>query len=188
MCSTILWHLFLFSGPHCIELSGTVKRDTPYVFFYCLHFVHFDCINFQNYFPEVAGNVYGFICIWILHWLYYSTLCFEMCFIVLTIFNLNGVYISDLSSFVWQIAYFVEPSHDCLVECLPTCKSENNPPKWVCKFLHDYNYFSNWKQLPKLWSAFFYFARFPPILCHTYLSQRYSDTHTDLTKYEEIKK
>jgi hypothetical protein len=28
-----------------------------------------------------------------------------------------------------QIAYFVEPSYDCLVECLPTCKSEKNPPK-----------------------------------------------------------
>ncbi|MBA0633102.1 hypothetical protein Godav_001751 [Gossypium davidsonii] len=31
--------------------------------------------------------------------------------------------------FVIHIAYFVEPSHDCLVKCLPTCKSENNPPK-----------------------------------------------------------
>ncbi|XP_010047688.2 2-oxoglutarate-Fe(II) type oxidoreductase hxnY isoform X2 [Eucalyptus grandis] len=53
----------------------------------------------------------------------------------------------------YSIAYFVEPSHDCLVECLPSCKSDDNPPK------------------------------FPPIKCGTYLSQRYSDTHTDLNTY-----
>ncbi|RRT65164.1 hypothetical protein B296_00041255 [Ensete ventricosum] len=29
----------------------------------------------------------------------------------------------------YSIAYFVEPSHECLVECLPTCKSDTNPPK-----------------------------------------------------------
>ncbi|KAJ6295942.1 hypothetical protein OIU76_026759 [Salix suchowensis] len=29
----------------------------------------------------------------------------------------------------YSIAYFVEPSYDCLVECLPTCKSAKNPPK-----------------------------------------------------------
>ncbi|GLT48516.1 hypothetical protein SLA2020_221370 [Shorea laevis] len=55
----------------------------------------------------------------------------------------------------YSIAYFVEPSHDCLVECLPTCKSEINPPK------------------------------FPPIKCATYLSQRYRDTHADLSLYSE---
>ncbi|XP_050219813.1 2-oxoglutarate-Fe(II) type oxidoreductase hxnY-like isoform X2 [Mercurialis annua] len=55
----------------------------------------------------------------------------------------------------YSIAYFVEPSHDCLVECLPTCKSENNPPKY------------------------------PPITCGTYLSQRYKDTHSDLNKYSK---
>ncbi|XP_021912684.1 2-oxoglutarate-Fe(II) type oxidoreductase isoform X2 [Carica papaya] len=55
----------------------------------------------------------------------------------------------------YSIAYFVEPSHDCLVECLPTCKSENNPPK------------------------------FSPIKCATYLSQRYKDTHTDLSVYNQ---
>ncbi|XP_052482697.1 2-oxoglutarate-Fe(II) type oxidoreductase hxnY isoform X3 [Gossypium raimondii] len=55
----------------------------------------------------------------------------------------------------YSIAYFVEPSHDCLVECLPTCKSENNPPK------------------------------FPPIYCATYLSQRYKDTHAELSVYEK---
>ncbi|XP_059432282.1 2-oxoglutarate-Fe(II) type oxidoreductase hxnY-like isoform X1 [Corylus avellana] len=55
----------------------------------------------------------------------------------------------------YSIAYFVEPSHDCLVECLPTCKSENNPPK------------------------------FTPILCRTYLTQRYEDTHADLSIYNK---
>ncbi|KAF5458973.1 hypothetical protein F2P56_022965 [Juglans regia] len=55
----------------------------------------------------------------------------------------------------YSIAYFVEPCHDCLVECLPTCKSENNPPK------------------------------FPPILCQTYLCQRYKDTHADLSRYNK---
>ncbi|CAL5438939.1 unnamed protein product [Camellia sinensis] len=29
----------------------------------------------------------------------------------------------------YSIAYFVEPNHDCLVECLPTCQSLENPPK-----------------------------------------------------------
>ncbi|GJN32180.1 hypothetical protein PR202_gb20664 [Eleusine coracana subsp. coracana] len=53
----------------------------------------------------------------------------------------------------YSIAYFVEPSHDCVVECLPTCKSESNPPK------------------------------FPPITCSAYLSQRYKDTHADLSSY-----
>ncbi|XP_044464907.1 2-oxoglutarate-Fe(II) type oxidoreductase hxnY isoform X2 [Mangifera indica] len=55
----------------------------------------------------------------------------------------------------YSIAYFVEPSHDCLVECLPTCKSEKNPPK------------------------------FPPIKCGTYLCQRYKDTHADLNVYNK---
>ncbi|KAF8036243.1 hypothetical protein BT93_C2068 [Corymbia citriodora subsp. variegata] len=53
----------------------------------------------------------------------------------------------------YSIALFLEPNHDCLVECLPTCMSEENPPK------------------------------FPPILCHTYLAQRYGDTHADLDVY-----
>ncbi|XP_019078621.2 2-oxoglutarate-Fe(II) type oxidoreductase hxnY isoform X1 [Vitis vinifera] len=53
----------------------------------------------------------------------------------------------------YSIAYFVEPSHDCLVECLPTCKSDKNPPK------------------------------FPPVKCGTYLTQRYKDTHADLNLY-----
>ncbi|KAM0944693.1 putative aminocyclopropanecarboxylate oxidase [Dioscorea sansibarensis] len=57
----------------------------------------------------------------------------------------------------YSIAYFVEPSHDCIVECLPTCKSEENPPK------------------------------FPPISCSAYLSQRYKDTHADLSTYSKHK-
>ncbi|KAB5514348.1 hypothetical protein DKX38_028254 [Salix brachista] len=55
----------------------------------------------------------------------------------------------------YSIAYFVEPSHECLVECLPTCKSEIKPPK------------------------------FPPIKCGTYLSQRYKDTHANLNVYNK---
>ncbi|BAF04169.2 Os01g0188100, partial [Oryza sativa Japonica Group] len=62
-----------------------------------------------------------------------------------------------LFQFFKQIAFFVEPSHDCVVECLPTCKSESNPPK------------------------------FPPITCSAYLSQRYKDTHADLTAYSSNK-
>ncbi|XP_010267155.1 PREDICTED: 2-oxoglutarate-Fe(II) type oxidoreductase-like isoform X2 [Nelumbo nucifera] len=53
----------------------------------------------------------------------------------------------------YSIAFFVEPSHECLVECLPSCKSETNPPK------------------------------FPPVKCGVYLSQRYKDTHVDLSSY-----
>lgn len=53
----------------------------------------------------------------------------------------------------YSIAYFVEPSHDCLIECLPTCQSQENPPK------------------------------FPPIKCEAYLLQRYQDTHADLKQY-----
>ncbi|CAL5438951.1 unnamed protein product [Camellia sinensis] len=28
----------------------------------------------------------------------------------------------------YSIAYFVEPSHDCVVDCLPACQSQENPP------------------------------------------------------------
>ncbi|XP_020099943.1 2-oxoglutarate-Fe(II) type oxidoreductase-like isoform X1 [Ananas comosus] len=55
----------------------------------------------------------------------------------------------------YSIAFFVEPSHECLVECLPTCKSEENPPK------------------------------FPPVTCAAYLLQRYKDTHADLSSYSK---
>ncbi|WJX54217.1 hypothetical protein P8452_40126 [Trifolium repens] len=50
----------------------------------------------------------------------------------------------------YSIAYFLDPGLDCLVECLPTCKSDANPPK------------------------------FPPIYFRDYLSQRYKDTYPDL--------
>ncbi|KAF8400896.1 hypothetical protein HHK36_014199 [Tetracentron sinense] len=55
----------------------------------------------------------------------------------------------------YSIAYFLDPSHECLVECLPSCKSEKNPPK------------------------------FPPVKSGAYLSQRFKDTHTDLRSYQK---
>ncbi|KAL7168075.1 hypothetical protein ACSBR2_038506 [Camellia fascicularis] len=55
----------------------------------------------------------------------------------------------------YSIAYFVEPSHDCLVECLPTCQSQENPPK------------------------------FPPIKCETYMLQQYKETHAVLESYKK---
>ncbi|XP_068638221.1 2-oxoglutarate-Fe(II) type oxidoreductase hxnY-like isoform X2 [Aristolochia californica] len=73
----------------------------------------------------------------------------------------NGVFRSTLHRVLmngqerYSIAFFVEPSHECLVECLPTCKSETNPPK------------------------------FPPITCATYLTQRYRATHIDLSSYQK---
>lgn len=75
----------------------------------------------------------------------------------------NGVFRSTLHRVVvggqerYSIAYFVEPSHDCLVECLPSCTSEMNPPKY------------------------------PAITCSQYLLQRYKDTHLDLSSYHQKK-
>ncbi|XP_018630313.1 2-oxoglutarate-Fe(II) type oxidoreductase hxnY-like isoform X2 [Nicotiana tomentosiformis] len=72
----------------------------------------------------------------------------------------NGIFRSTLHRVLgngqerYSIAYFVEPSHDCLVECLVTCQSKDNPP------------------------------RYPPIKCETYLLQRYKDTHADLCSYK----
>ncbi|KAM3398240.1 2-oxoglutarate-Fe(II) type oxidoreductase hxnY isoform X1 [Capsicum galapagoense] len=72
----------------------------------------------------------------------------------------NGIFRSTLHRVLgngqerFSIAYFVEPSHDCLVECLPTCQSKVNPP------------------------------RYPPIKCDTYLLQRYKDTHADRNSYK----
>ncbi|XP_047966475.1 2-oxoglutarate-Fe(II) type oxidoreductase hxnY-like isoform X1 [Salvia hispanica] len=54
----------------------------------------------------------------------------------------------------YSIAFFVELNHDCVVECLPTCQSEKNPPK------------------------------FTPIKYEDYLLQRYKDTHVDLNTYK----
>lgn len=39
--------------------------------------------------------------------------------------NTENVF-NTLSS---QIPFFVSPSHNCLVECLHTCQSDNNLPK-----------------------------------------------------------
>ncbi|KAJ9548817.1 hypothetical protein OSB04_021360 [Centaurea solstitialis] len=55
----------------------------------------------------------------------------------------------------YSIPYFVLPSHDCVVECLPSCQSKENPPK------------------------------FPPVKCESYLLGRYQDTHADLSTYKE---
>ncbi|XP_020593920.1 2-oxoglutarate-Fe(II) type oxidoreductase-like [Phalaenopsis equestris] len=72
----------------------------------------------------------------------------------------NGVFRSTLHRVLsdgrerYSIAYFVEPSHECLVECLPSCTSETNPPKY------------------------------PPVTCAAYLSQRYKATHLDLSSYQ----
>ncbi|CAN8303448.1 unnamed protein product [Cochlearia groenlandica] len=55
----------------------------------------------------------------------------------------------------YSIPFFVEPNHECMVECLPTCKSETNPPKY------------------------------PPIKCSTYLTQRYKETHAELSIYNQ---
>ncbi|KAJ4951028.1 hypothetical protein NE237_027860 [Protea cynaroides] len=74
----------------------------------------------------------------------------------------NGIFRSTLHRVLgngqerYSIPFFVEPSHECLVECLPTCKSETNP------------------------------AKFPPVKCVAYLSQRYKDTHADLTLYQNL--
>ncbi|XP_051113999.1 2-oxoglutarate-Fe(II) type oxidoreductase hxnY-like isoform X2 [Andrographis paniculata] len=72
----------------------------------------------------------------------------------------NGIFRSTLHRVLintqerYSIAFFIEPSHDCIVECLPTCQSEKNPPKY------------------------------PPIKCQDYMLQRYKDTHADLHSYK----
>ncbi|XP_074274292.1 kihadalactone A synthase LFS-like isoform X1 [Silene latifolia] len=72
----------------------------------------------------------------------------------------NGVFKSTLHRVIgngqerYSIAYFVEPGHDCVVECLPTCQSETIPPK------------------------------FPSVRYGAYLSQRYKDSHADRSSYK----
>ncbi|XP_010519671.1 PREDICTED: 2-oxoglutarate-Fe(II) type oxidoreductase-like isoform X2 [Tarenaya hassleriana] len=72
----------------------------------------------------------------------------------------NGYFKSTLHRVIgngeerYSIPFFVEPNHNCLVECLPTCESDTSLPK------------------------------FPPIKCSTYLSQRYRETHADLSIYK----
>ncbi|WOL02046.1 hypothetical protein Cni_G10765 [Canna indica] len=71
----------------------------------------------------------------------------------------NGIFRSTMHRVIldgrerYSIAFFVEPSHECLVECLPTCQSETNPPK------------------------------FPAVTSSAYLLQRYKDTYADLSLY-----
>ncbi|KAK9726205.1 hypothetical protein RND81_05G197800 [Saponaria officinalis] len=72
----------------------------------------------------------------------------------------NGVYKSTLHRVIgngeerYSIAYFVDPGHDCLVECLPTCQSETDPPKYA------------------------------PVRYEAYLGQRYMDTLVDVSSYK----
>ncbi|KAI5678122.1 hypothetical protein M9H77_09072 [Catharanthus roseus] len=53
----------------------------------------------------------------------------------------------------YSIALFVGPGYDYVVECLPTCQSTDNPPK------------------------------FPPVKSGDYLLQRYASTHASLSSY-----
>ncbi|KAL9228131.1 hypothetical protein vseg_003743 [Gypsophila vaccaria] len=72
----------------------------------------------------------------------------------------NGIFKSTLHRVIgngherYSIAYFVEPGHDCLVECLPTCQSETKPLKY------------------------------PPVQYGAYLGQRYKDTLVDASSYK----
>jgi len=69
----------------------------------------------------------------------------------------NGIFRSTLHRVLlsgqerYSVAYFLEPGPDCLVECLPTCQSESNPPKYL------------------------------PVKYGDYLAQRYQDTHGKLS-------
>ncbi|XP_020572498.1 2-oxoglutarate-Fe(II) type oxidoreductase-like isoform X2 [Phalaenopsis equestris] len=71
----------------------------------------------------------------------------------------NDVFRSTLHRVVldgqerYSIAFFADPSHEYLAECLPSCTSETNPPKY------------------------------PPITCSAYMCQRFKDTHADLSSY-----
>ncbi|XP_078439260.1 2-oxoglutarate (2OG) and Fe(II)-dependent oxygenase superfamily protein [Wolffia australiana] len=68
----------------------------------------------------------------------------------------NGIFRSTLHRVLmgaeerYSVAFFVEPSHECVVECLPSCCSDANPPK------------------------------FPPVTCERYLTQRYQETHKEV--------
>ncbi|CAN8277941.1 unnamed protein product [Cochlearia groenlandica] len=71
----------------------------------------------------------------------------------------NGLFKSTLHRVLlngqdrYSIPFFVHPSHDCIIECLPTCRSENNIPKY------------------------------PSIKCSDYLTQRYKETSANLNNY-----
>ncbi|CAN8277945.1 unnamed protein product [Cochlearia groenlandica] len=42
------------------------------------------------------------------------------------------------SNDIFKFQFFVEPSHDCIIECLSTCQSKNNPPKYPSIKCSDY--------------------------------------------------
>ncbi|CAN8254969.1 unnamed protein product [Cochlearia groenlandica] len=73
----------------------------------------------------------------------------------------NGLFKSTLHRVLgngqdrYSIPFFVEPSHDCIIECLPTCWSESN------------------------------ISKYPSIKCSTYLTQRYKESHVDLRIYKK---
>ncbi|KAG2292108.1 hypothetical protein Bca52824_038777 [Brassica carinata] len=58
-------------------------------------------------------------------------------------------YSASIKFMLTFIPFFLSPSHDCLIECLPTCQSENNLPKY------------------------------PAITCSAYLTQRYKESHRE---------
>ncbi|XP_028548240.1 2-oxoglutarate-Fe(II) type oxidoreductase hxnY-like isoform X2 [Dendrobium catenatum] len=68
----------------------------------------------------------------------------------------NDVFRSTLHRVVldgqerYSVAFFADPKPECIVECLPSCTSDMNPPKY------------------------------PPITCYAYMNQRYNDTHLGL--------
>ncbi|CAN6923881.1 hypothetical protein Bca52824_087215 [Brassica carinata] len=72
----------------------------------------------------------------------------------------NGLFRSTLHRVIlngqtrYSIPFFVEPNHDCIIECLPTCQSENNLPKY------------------------------PAIKCSAYLTQRYEESHLKFSSYK----
>ena len=102
--------------------------------------------------------------------------------------------------FHWQIAFFVELNHDCVVECLPTCQSEKNPPKWVhwlslalstsdfpsdLFLTDDFGFKLKSYRNRNFTSSYTNFScRFTPIKYEDYLLQRYKDTHVDLNTYK----
>ncbi|KAH0894988.1 hypothetical protein HID58_057417, partial [Brassica napus] len=73
----------------------------------------------------------------------------------------NGLFRSTMHRVIlndqnrYSIPFFLEPNHDCIIECLPTCQSESNLPKY------------------------------PAIKCSTYLTQRYEEVHANFRSYEK---
>ncbi|KAH0467522.1 hypothetical protein IEQ34_004760 [Dendrobium chrysotoxum] len=64
----------------------------------------------------------------------------------------NDVFRSTLHRVVldgqerYSVAFFVDPKPECIVECLPSCTSEMNPPKYITLF------FQNLQLRPHSWS------------------------------------